>query len=70
MTLFSDAVVRSEYFKYFHPKEALVSNGVLNRAISQAAGKYIPGLDDLSGKDEVNSMSQYDIRFVLTGLLN
>lgn len=54
----SDAVVRSEYFKYFHPKEALVSNGVLNRAVSQAAGKYIPGLDDLSGKDEVNSMSQ------------
>lgn len=54
----SDAVVRSEYFRYFHPKEALVSNGVLNRAISQAAGKYVPGLDDAAEKDEVNSMSQ------------
>ncbi|XP_077976712.1 intraflagellar transport protein 52 homolog isoform X2 [Styela clava] len=54
----SDAVVRSEYFKYFHPKEALVSNGVLNRAISHAAGKYIPGLDDSSEKDEINSVSQ------------
>lgn len=26
-----DAVVRNVYYKYFHPKEALVSNGVLNR---------------------------------------
>ena len=42
----TDAVVRSVYYKYFHPKEALVSNGVLNRAISRAAGKYVPGLDD------------------------
>lgn len=54
----SDAVVRSEYFKYFHPKEALVSNGVLNRAISRAAGKYVPGLDDPDSKDVTNSMSQ------------
>ena len=29
----SDAVVRNVYYKYFHPKEALVSNGVLNRYI-------------------------------------
>ncbi|MEE6528343.1 hypothetical protein FKM82_030522, partial [Ascaphus truei] len=27
----SDAVVRNVYYKYFHPKEALISNGVLNR---------------------------------------
>uniref|UniRef100_A0A671Z3D8 Intraflagellar transport 52 homolog (Chlamydomonas) n=1 Tax=Sparus aurata TaxID=8175 RepID=A0A671Z3D8_SPAAU len=27
----NDAVVRNVYYKYFHPKEALVSNGVLNR---------------------------------------
>lgn len=39
----NDAVVRTVYYKYFHPKEALVSNGVLNRAISQAAGKMVPG---------------------------
>ncbi|KAG9353322.1 hypothetical protein JZ751_017899 [Albula glossodonta] len=30
----SDAVVRNVYYKYFHPKEALVSNGVLNRALT------------------------------------
>ncbi|OON20426.1 intraflagellar transport protein 52-like family protein, partial [Opisthorchis viverrini] len=27
----SDAVVRTSYFKYFHPKEALIPNGILNR---------------------------------------
>ncbi|XP_060600465.1 intraflagellar transport protein 52 homolog [Ruditapes philippinarum] len=37
----TDAVVRTSYYKYFHPKECLISNGVLNRAISQAAGKNI-----------------------------
>ncbi|XP_038144960.1 intraflagellar transport protein 52 homolog [Cyprinodon tularosa] len=36
----NDAVVRNVYHKhYFHPKEALVSDGVLNREISRAAGK-------------------------------
>uniref|UniRef100_A0A3B5QUZ0 Intraflagellar transport 52 homolog (Chlamydomonas) n=1 Tax=Xiphophorus maculatus TaxID=8083 RepID=A0A3B5QUZ0_XIPMA len=39
----SDAVVRNVYYKYFHPKEALVSNGVLNREISRAAGKVVTG---------------------------
>jgi hypothetical protein len=29
--LISDAVVRTSYYKYFYPKEALISNGVLNR---------------------------------------
>ena len=37
----NDAVVRTNYHKYFHPKECLISNGVLNRAISQAAGKSL-----------------------------
>jgi len=41
-----DAVVRNVYYKYFHPKEALVSNGVLNREISRAAGKAVPGIID------------------------
>ncbi|XP_023367744.1 intraflagellar transport protein 52 homolog [Otolemur garnettii] len=42
----NDAVVRNVYYKYFHPKEALVSNGVLNREISRAAGKAVPGIID------------------------
>jgi intraflagellar transport protein 52 len=29
----NDSVVRSAYFKYFHPKENLISGGVLNDAI-------------------------------------
>uniref|UniRef100_A0A087X6K9 Intraflagellar transport 52 homolog (Chlamydomonas) n=1 Tax=Poecilia formosa TaxID=48698 RepID=A0A087X6K9_POEFO len=40
----ADAVVRNVYYKYFHPKEALVSNGVLNREISRAAGKVVTGV--------------------------
>ncbi|KAM9410546.1 intraflagellar transport protein 52 homolog isoform 1-T3 [Pholidichthys leucotaenia] len=42
----NDAVVRNVYYKYFHPKEALVSNGVLNREISRAAGKVVTGVID------------------------
>lgn len=37
----NDAVVRTVYHKYHHPKEVLISNGVLNRSISKAAGKVI-----------------------------
>ena len=36
--------MRSVYYKYFHPKEVLVSNGVLNREINVAAGKGPGGL--------------------------
>ncbi|XP_052539455.1 intraflagellar transport protein 52 homolog isoform X15 [Tympanuchus pallidicinctus] len=35
----NDAVVRNVYYKYFHPKEALITDGVLNRGISEAARK-------------------------------
>lgn len=37
----NDAIIRTTYFKYFNPKEALVSDGVLNRALSEACGKII-----------------------------
>ncbi|TKS71105.1 Intraflagellar transport protein 52 -like protein [Collichthys lucidus] len=49
----NDAVVRTVYYKYFHPKEALVSNGVLNREISRAAGKVVTGIteDENIGND-------------------
>ncbi|XP_060925277.1 intraflagellar transport protein 52 homolog [Limanda limanda] len=49
----NDAVVRNVYYKYFHPKEALVSNGVLNREISRAAGKMVTGIikDDNFGNN-------------------
>jgi intraflagellar transport protein 52 len=37
----NDAIVRTTYYKYFNPKEALVSDGVLNRALSESCGKLV-----------------------------
>eukprot|EP00325_Prymnesiales_sp_UTEX-LB-985_P004428 CAMPEP_0174694526 /NCGR_PEP_ID=MMETSP1094-20130205/1094_1 /TAXON_ID=156173 /ORGANISM="Chrysochromulina brevifilum, Strain UTEX LB 985" /LENGTH=452 /DNA_ID=CAMNT_0015890783 /DNA_START=54 /DNA_END=1412 /DNA_ORIENTATION=- len=39
MAFQTDAVVRTVYYKYLHPKEVHISNGVLNREINVAAGK-------------------------------
>ncbi|KAH6576957.1 hypothetical protein BASA60_004300 [Batrachochytrium salamandrivorans] len=39
MTVNPDATTRTVMFKYFHPKEVHVSNGVLNRELNRAAGK-------------------------------
>ena len=30
-TFILDVVLRSHFYKYFHPKEALISNGIVNR---------------------------------------
>ena len=30
-SLIADSVIRTSYYKYLHPKEALIPNGVLNR---------------------------------------
>jgi intraflagellar transport protein 52 len=49
MSVNPDHVARSVYFKYFHPKEVLVTNGILNREINRAAGK--------SGNSKTNSLS-------------
>ena len=32
-------MTRMAYHKFFHPKEALITNGVLNRELASAAGK-------------------------------
>ncbi|TPX51366.1 hypothetical protein SeLEV6574_g00355 [Synchytrium endobioticum] len=37
----SDTVIRSVYYKYHHPKEVLIANGVLNRELNRAAGKRV-----------------------------
>jgi intraflagellar transport protein 52 len=39
MSVNADGVARTEFFKYTHPKEALISTGILNREINRAAGK-------------------------------
>lgn len=51
----SDAVVRTSYYKYFHPKEALVSNGVLNRSILQMVKLLKSSGSDVSKSDETLS---------------
>ncbi|KAJ1509606.1 Intraflagellar transport protein 52 [Coelomomyces lativittatus] len=33
----SDSVIRTSYFKYFHPKEVYVTNGILNREFNKTA---------------------------------
>lgn len=48
----NDAVVRTVYHRHLHPKEALVSDGVLNREISQAARKEVKGtFEEPSGNE-------------------
>ncbi|XP_043946075.1 intraflagellar transport protein 52 homolog [Protopterus annectens] len=51
----NDAVIRNVYLKYFYPKEALISNGVLNREISRAAGKAVPEIID---EDSIGNNAQ------------
>ncbi|KAJ3209464.1 Intraflagellar transport protein 52, partial [Clydaea vesicula] len=41
MSVNSDAVTRTVYFKYFHPKEVYITNGVLNRELNKAGGKKV-----------------------------
>jgi intraflagellar transport protein 52 len=43
----ADAVVRTVYYKYLHPKEVFISHGVINRGVNAGAGKR-PGKDDAS----------------------
>lgn len=51
-----DAVVRTAYFKYFHPKEALINNGILNRGLLQEANKIRKAAlgDDVSILNTIN----------------
>jgi len=35
--IISDSVIRAAYYKYFYPKEALILDGVLNRAVAENA---------------------------------
>lgn len=48
----NDAVVRSSYYKYHHPKECVVSGGVLNSEINRAAGKKLKKSSSSSDEPE------------------
>ena len=36
-------MVRTAYYKYFHPKEVQIGNGILNRGLLQSANKLKRG---------------------------
>ncbi|CAH8873509.1 unnamed protein product [Trichobilharzia szidati] len=57
----SDTVLRTSYFKYYHPKEALIPNGILNRAIAEAAGKsfVVNTQEDVSHKQALQFLYPY-----------
>ncbi|MEW5301201.1 MAG: hypothetical protein WDW38_004741 [Sanguina aurantia] len=42
----NDAVVRTTHYKYLHPKEVLIADGVLNRAVLTAVGKVLGQKND------------------------
>lgn len=41
MSVNADAVLRTTHYKYMHPKEVLISDGILNRGILDAVGKGV-----------------------------
>jgi len=55
----TDAVVRSSYYKYLHPKECVVSNGVINREINRAAGKSIKKTSESSTEEKLTFVYPY-----------
>lgn len=46
MSINNDAVVRTTHYKYLHPKEVLISDGILNRAVITGAGKSLSSTND------------------------
>ncbi|KAG4088529.1 hypothetical protein H8356DRAFT_1724269 [Neocallimastix lanati (nom. inval.)] len=51
-----DAVTRTVYYKYHHPKEVFIANGILNREINRAAGKKIGTLSYYSTSTSLSEM--------------
>jgi hypothetical protein len=55
--IYTDSVIRTIFHKYFDPKEALISNGVLNRTLPIAAGFFQshPNAENLAWQNAVES---------------
>lgn len=51
----NDAVIRTTFYKYFHPKEVCVEKGVLNRGFSEATLRLASGSGSSSGTNNNNS---------------
>ncbi len=54
-----DSVVRTTHFKYMHPKEVLISDGILNRGILNAVGKG-PGNQDQDEDFRMKARQAFD----------
>jgi intraflagellar transport protein 52 len=61
----NDAVVRTTYFKYFNPKEALIPDGILNRAVGEASGK-IQEIGMLDDRERASQLLQFVYPFGAT----
>lgn len=55
----ADAVVRTAHYKYLHPKEALISDGVVNRALLANRSKG-PGADAADGSMDASTAGAAD----------
>ncbi|EAT45586.1 AAEL003132-PA [Aedes aegypti] len=57
MTINSDAVVRPQYYKYFHPKEALISGGIasdtMNNSLLEFSKSILTAFDFMDNKYKV-----------------
>lgn len=40
ITINSDCVIRTSFYKYFHPKEAYIHNGILNEEVTRVVNGY------------------------------
>eukprot|EP00667_Euglena_gracilis_P009286 EG_transcript_9433 len=58
ITFNGDSVVRTVYYKYFHPKEVCITNGIVNRELNRAAGKNIPGSYILNASQGLSASQQ------------
>ena len=60
----NDSIIRTTYFKYFNPKEALVSDGVLNRSMAEITGKIIDSGYSASTQNDKNDHAAQSLNFV------
>lgn len=58
----NDAIIRTTFYKFFDPKEALVPDGVLNRAIGEAAGKSFDSM--MMVNTDKNEQTAQSLQFV------
>ena len=40
ITINSDCVIRTSFYKYFHPKEAYIHNGILSEEVTRVINGY------------------------------